>query len=157
MHGIVSALAHLHALGAAHRDVKGANLLVSADGSAVKLADFGSAKLPPRVAAELEADLAEEDAAARGEEEDEEGEIERGRRHEGDEDDGEEGRGGAARLGGGGGGAWRRDDEGGTGVLRLLGLESRTASRRSQRAGTPAAEGDEMGFAVRRRPIASAG
>ncbi|MED6169461.1 hypothetical protein PIB30_021594 [Stylosanthes scabra] len=40
---LVHALRHLHALGVVHCDVKGRNVLVSDDGGAVKLADFGSA------------------------------------------------------------------------------------------------------------------
>ncbi len=39
----LSGLAYLHAAGIAHRDVKGANLLVDAGGN-VKLADFGASK-----------------------------------------------------------------------------------------------------------------
>ena len=40
---LVHALRHLHTLGVVHCDVKGRNVLVAGDGSAVKLADFGSA------------------------------------------------------------------------------------------------------------------
>ncbi len=41
---LLRALTHVHSCGIAHRDVKGANLLLSADGH-VMLADFGSCKL----------------------------------------------------------------------------------------------------------------
>jgi serine/threonine protein kinase len=49
---LVSAVAHVHSLGLAHRDIKGANLLLAFDGS-VKLVDFGSAKLGEEMAAKL--------------------------------------------------------------------------------------------------------
>ena len=42
--GIVAAVAHMHAIPVAHRDIKGANLLLTGGGG-VKLADFGSAKV----------------------------------------------------------------------------------------------------------------
>ncbi|GJM96395.1 hypothetical protein PR202_ga13223 [Eleusine coracana subsp. coracana] len=43
----LSGLAHLHARRVVHRDVKPANLLVSANGEEVKIADFGIAKVLP--------------------------------------------------------------------------------------------------------------
>ncbi|CAK0781962.1 hypothetical protein CVIRNUC_005517 [Coccomyxa viridis] len=49
--GLASALAAIHAAGILHRDVKTGNLLMSRDGGAVKLGDFGIAEL----AADLEA------------------------------------------------------------------------------------------------------
>jgi serine/threonine protein kinase len=42
--GIVAAVAHMHSIPVAHRDIKGANLLLTGGGG-VKLADFGSAKV----------------------------------------------------------------------------------------------------------------
>ena len=50
--GIVAALAHIHALGFAHRDVKGANVLLTSDRS-IRLADFGSCKLSESLEREL--------------------------------------------------------------------------------------------------------
>jgi serine/threonine protein kinase len=50
---VVGALEVLHRRGLAHRDIKGANLLLASDGT-TRLADFGSCKLSP----ELEAALA---------------------------------------------------------------------------------------------------
>ena len=47
---IASALAHAHASGVVHRDVKPGNILISADGTA-KLTDFGIAKLADSTAA----------------------------------------------------------------------------------------------------------
>lgn len=44
---LLSALAHCHARGVMHRDVKGSNLLVSDEGT-LKLADFGLARRTPR-------------------------------------------------------------------------------------------------------------
>lgn len=40
---LVSAVAHLHARGIVHRDIKAENVLVTDDGTSVKLADFGFA------------------------------------------------------------------------------------------------------------------
>ena len=43
LHDVLSALAHVHACGVAHRDVKPANLLIDADAQRVRLIDFGAA------------------------------------------------------------------------------------------------------------------
>lgn len=52
---MVTAVTHVHAKGLAHRDIKGANLLLAGDGC-VKLVDFGSAKLSDEVAERLAAE-----------------------------------------------------------------------------------------------------
>ena len=50
---IVEAVAHVHAQGMAHRDLKGANVLLAPESQSVKLADFGSCKLPAGAAEDL--------------------------------------------------------------------------------------------------------
>ena len=52
---LVKAIAHVHARGMAHRDLKGANVMLAVESQGVKLADFGSCKLPPSVSDELDA------------------------------------------------------------------------------------------------------
>jgi serine/threonine protein kinase len=52
---IVEAVAHVHAQGMAHRDLKGANVLLAPESQSVKLADFGSCKLPAGAAEDLDA------------------------------------------------------------------------------------------------------
>jgi serine/threonine protein kinase len=44
LHDVLSALAAAHAVGVLHRDLKPANILASANGGAMKVADFGIAK-----------------------------------------------------------------------------------------------------------------
>jgi serine/threonine protein kinase len=51
---LVEALAHVHARGMAHRDLKGANVMLAPESQSIKLADFGSCKLPASVAEDLE-------------------------------------------------------------------------------------------------------
>ena len=52
--GLVKALAHVHSKGMAHRDLKGANVMLAVESQGVKLADFGSCKLPPSVSDEFD-------------------------------------------------------------------------------------------------------
>ena len=51
---IVAAVAYVHAQGMAHRDIKGANLILSPETQGVKLADFGSCKLPAGATEDLD-------------------------------------------------------------------------------------------------------
>ena len=63
---IVEAVAHVHALGMAHRDIKGANLLLAPETQSVKLADFGSCKLPADACEDLDGEGAAVGSASPG-------------------------------------------------------------------------------------------